>query len=162
MTNEKTEQQGWALLQKYIWLADVAKADTKEAYTVTDAITALLHHANAQGFDVAAILRSAEGHFDAETWSCPGCKYVGARDMHMDCPNDADTDTAFLRAVDAASVPPPDRARVKAERFPDLVERKAANAILNKHALDALAEADASSPESDLDQAIRHAHQKTR
>lgn len=76
--------RGKHLLAAYVWIASLGKTEAAQDYSVTDAITSLLHYADSKGFDARELNRSALAHFEAESTVCPGCGHVGDPDYH-DC-----------------------------------------------------------------------------
>jgi hypothetical protein len=79
---ERDRVRGHELLDSYVAIARVTEDEAAEEYTISDAITALLHHADERGFEADSVLDRAKMHFLAETWKCPDCDYVGDADDH--------------------------------------------------------------------------------
>ena len=82
MTDEK---RGEHALKAFVRASRLNQVEAAQDYTVTDAIVALMFYARSKGWDVDSLMRSAATHFEAETWQCPTCDYVGDADLHVEC-----------------------------------------------------------------------------
>lgn len=67
-------EDGKRLFKAYATLRRLPKIEQQQDYSITDAIAALMHYANAQGFNAEELVTSATNHVETETIEvCPKC-----------------------------------------------------------------------------------------
>ena len=93
-TNRYRIETGRALIRAYRQRASLSASEGRQEYTVTDAVTDLLHYARSRGFDVEYICSCAFDHLDAEAIEhCLRCGRLVVREAAI-----ADSSTRSITA----------------------------------------------------------------